>query len=116
MSPTLKKILTGNERAMLGFLESQFNLNYVELCETAAYLTPRELEVLEAMASGLKNREIAKRLKISSKTLDIHRANVMKKLGSKGANDLGRKLWLFKLANSLYPEVLEAACDARTAG
>lgn len=113
MSPTLKKILAGNDRAMLGFLEAQFNLNYAELCETAAFLTPRELEVLETMATGLKNREIAKKFKISGKTLDIHRANIMKKLGSKGANDLGRKMWFFKLAKSLYPEVLEAACAVR---
>lgn len=112
-SKALAKVLAGKENAFLKFLEAQTGLDYDSLCEGAAHLTERELEVIDAMASGKKNREISADLKISSKTLDIHRANVMKKLGAKGANDLGRKIWLFKLANSLYPETLQAAKEKK---
>src|SRR5688500_7102199 len=43
-------------------------------------LTAREREVLQHIWSGLKNREIASRLKISVKTVETHRATMMKKV------------------------------------
>lgn len=43
-------------------------------------LTPRELEILRLIWEGHTNRSIAACLKISMKTADIHRANMMKKL------------------------------------
>ena len=43
-------------------------------------LTNREQEVLDLIWSGLKNREIGQRLKISVKTVEAHRANMMKKV------------------------------------
>ena len=43
-------------------------------------LTQREQEILELMWSGLKNREIGERLQISVKTVEAHRANMMKKV------------------------------------
>jgi DNA-binding NarL/FixJ family response regulator len=43
-------------------------------------LTTREREVLQHIWSGLKNREIASRLKISVKTVEAHRATMMKKV------------------------------------
>ena len=54
------------------------------------YLTPREIEVLDMMVAGVKNRKIAEDLGISSKTLDIHRANIMKKMATKTVADLVR--------------------------
>lgn len=44
-------------------------------------LTHRERDVALLMASGVPNTTIATRLKISPKTLDIHRANICKKMG-----------------------------------
>lgn len=55
-----------------------------------ANLTPRELEVLDLMVSGRKNRKIAEHLGISTKTLDIHRANIMRKMNTKTVADLVR--------------------------
>lgn len=43
-------------------------------------LTPRELQVLELIAEGLSNKEIADRLDIAVKTVMAHRANLMDKL------------------------------------
>lgn len=43
-------------------------------------LTNREQEILELIWSGLKNREIGQQLSISVKTVEAHRANMMKKV------------------------------------
>ncbi len=43
-------------------------------------LTTREQEILELIWSGFKNKEIAQRLAISVKTVEAHRANMMKKI------------------------------------
>ena len=44
-------------------------------------LTPREREVLELLAEGLTNRQIADRLYISDKTASVHVSNILTKLG-----------------------------------
>lgn len=48
--------------------------------DPVAALTPRELEVLRLIATGHTNREIAKLLAISVRTVESHRANLMDKL------------------------------------
>jgi DNA-binding NarL/FixJ family response regulator len=47
-------------------------------------LTPREIEVLELVATGNRNRDIAARLSIAEETVKVHVKNVIAKLG---AND-----------------------------
>ncbi len=44
-------------------------------------LSPRETEVLRLVARGQTNRQIAKTLSLSVRTVDSHRANLMNKLG-----------------------------------
>jgi FixJ family two-component response regulator len=53
-------------------------------------LTRREREVLEKFASGASNKEAGRQLGISPRTIEDHRANVMKKLGARNAADLIR--------------------------
>jgi DNA-binding NarL/FixJ family response regulator len=53
-------------------------------------LSKRELEVLCFLASGMTNREIAKQLGISVKTIDTHRGHVLKKLHLRNNADLTR--------------------------
>jgi DNA-binding NarL/FixJ family response regulator len=45
-------------------------------------LTPRESEVLQMLASGLANKEIASRLMISEDTVKFHVASILGKLGA----------------------------------
>ena len=53
-------------------------------------LTEREREVLHLAAEGLSNPEVATRLSISPRTVETHRANLMRKLGLKTQTDLIR--------------------------
>ena len=46
-------------------------------------ITPRELEILEAIAAGLSNREIAERLFVSENTVKTHAARVFDKLSAR---------------------------------
>lgn len=53
-------------------------------------LTRREREVLEQFVSGVSNKEAGRQLAISPRTIEDHRANIMKKLGARNAADLIR--------------------------
>ena len=53
-------------------------------------ITEREREVLRDMAIGHSNKEIADRLNISIKTVEVHKANAMRKLSLKGRTDVIR--------------------------
>jgi DNA-binding NarL/FixJ family response regulator len=48
--------------------------------DSAAKLTPRQREVLQLIAEGLQTKAIARRLSISTKTVDVHRAQLMERL------------------------------------
>jgi DNA-binding NarL/FixJ family response regulator len=52
------------------------------LAELVEPLTPRESEVLQMLASGLANKEIATRLAISEHTVKFHVASILGKLGA----------------------------------
>ncbi len=45
-----------------------------------ARLTPRERQVLDLIVAGMSNKEIARKLDIGSRTVEIHRAHVMSKM------------------------------------
>jgi two-component system, LuxR family, response regulator FixJ len=57
----------------------------------AAELSPRQLEVMNLVAEGLSNKEIAIRLDISPRTVENYRAWVMEKMGASNLADLVRK-------------------------
>jgi two-component system response regulator FixJ len=53
-------------------------------------LSPREREVLEGLLAGLPNKSIAHDLGISPRTVEIHRARVMDKMGARSLSELIR--------------------------
>jgi ATP/maltotriose-dependent transcriptional regulator MalT len=60
-------------------------------------ITPRELEILNLMAQGMSNREIAEKLFVSENTVKTHSSRVFDKLGAKRrtqAVQLGKELGL----------------------
>ena len=56
----------------------------------ANLLTPREREVLDQITSGASNKEAGRRLGISPRTIEVHRARIMDKLHARNAADLVR--------------------------
>jgi FixJ family two-component response regulator len=59
-----------------------------EIAHRMELLTPREHQVLDIVAAGETNKGIARRLDISEKTVEIHRARVMEKMQAKSLADL----------------------------
>ena len=55
-----------------------------------ASLTPRESDVLDLVIAGKPNKTIASDLNISVKTVEVHRHNVMEKMGVRSAVELAR--------------------------
>lgn len=53
-------------------------------------LTPRELEVVKLVCTGLTNREIGQQLTLSHRTVEVHRFHAMKKLDVTNAAQLVR--------------------------
>ena len=53
-------------------------------------LSPREHEIFVLLAQGKKNRDIGARLSISTRTVDTHRSNILKKLGLRSNAELVR--------------------------
>lgn len=64
-----------------------------------AMLTPREREILHLAAQSATNAEIGARLKISPRTVETHRGNLMRKLGLQTQTDLIR----YALKRGLLP-------------
>ena len=61
--------------------------------ETGAWvaaLTPREREIIQLVAEGQSNKETASALGVSVKTIEAHRANIMRKLHLRSTSDLVR--------------------------
>jgi FixJ family two-component response regulator len=65
----------------------------VEAKHAIAMLSRREHQVLELLSAGCSNKEIARSLEISPRTVEIHRGNMMTKLGAGHAADAVR-LWI----------------------
>lgn len=56
-------------------------------------LTGREGDVLEHLAAGLTNKEIARRMHLSGRTVEGYRAGILKKAGARNVTDLLRRIF-----------------------
>jgi two-component system, LuxR family, response regulator FixJ len=69
-------------------------------------LSKRERQVLEGLLAGHPNKTIAFDLGISPRTVEVHRANVMAKMGAKGLSGLLRMAMLAKLVPAEAPRTV----------
>jgi two-component system response regulator NreC len=74
------------ERAIQAYSEKAVS----EFPEPYDTLSVREKEVMRMVAEGMISRDIGKLLCVSSRTIDTHRANIMRKLGLNSRADLIR--------------------------
>ena len=75
-----------NEQLLLDRIQEALEKSRAHLLQKPAGaglegLTPREREVVERVAAGAHNKDIARALKLSPRTVEAHRAQAMKKLG-----------------------------------
>lgn len=59
--------------------------------EAVATLTEREREVMALLGEGLQNREVAARLDLSPRTVEVHKARILAKLGIRNVAELVRR-------------------------
>jgi DNA-binding NarL/FixJ family response regulator len=74
MASHLRSVIVGQE-IMTNISEPEKNQGVL--------LTPKELEIIELISQGLRNREIATALGIKNRTVDFHVSNILSKLGVK---------------------------------
>lgn len=87
------------DSGMLVILEKAFNAHApVQSRESLrrllgpASLTPRERLVLAEILMGLSSKEVARSLEISPRTVEFHRANLLRKYSARNTAELVRKV------------------------
>ena len=89
----IRQVLAGNLYLSPG-LNEHIIYSYLKHSKDAAVrdpyetLTPRERDIFHLAAEGWSNPQIAERLSLSVRTVEMHRGNLMKKLGVKTQTDL----------------------------
>ena len=82
-------LLNGLQKAIADSLRSGgARLRRQEILQRVETLTNRERQVLDIVAAGETNKGVARRLGISEKTVEIHRAKVMEKMQAKSLAEL----------------------------
>jgi FixJ family two-component response regulator len=89
-----REIITRVQEAIAAFAKRQVSSSDLSVSSLhfpgREPLTRREREVLTLLAAGASNKEAGRQLGIGERTIEYHRANVMKKLDAKNASDLIR--------------------------
>jgi DNA-binding NarL/FixJ family response regulator len=76
-----------NDLLLAGFLEKGHAVSRGETPQLPA-LTPREREITQLLAEGKSSKEAATALNLSTKTVETHRSNIMRKLSLHSIRDL----------------------------
>lgn len=86
-----KQLINAIEAVLTGVRELALNNGpKISIPPNFEQLSPREREVMNLMTKGIHNRLIAKELGISVRTVEVHKARVMEKLGVQNIVDLVR--------------------------
>jgi len=92
-----------SDEALLGAIRVAVNRHTIDAARSneiaginsrMAALSAREMEVLEGLVQGHPNKTIAYDLQISARTVEVHRANVMTKMGASTLSDLLRMVFI----------------------
>lgn len=85
-----------------------------EVADGLSALTPREYEVLLKLLDGKVNKIVARELDLSTRTVEIHRARVLQKMGVTNAQQLVRRVMASGLVD--LPEGADEAVSPASAG
>jgi two-component system response regulator FixJ len=91
LSRALESAFTADRQATIGtraLHDRNGNTGNDVFAERVEKLTPRELEVMDCIVDGKANKLIAYEFGISVRTVEVHRARLMKKLGTRNASEL----------------------------
>jgi DNA-binding NarL/FixJ family response regulator len=92
LTQAIRHVLSGriyvSEKMSAQILETFSGGQAASVRSSIAQLSDREFEVFELLGEGLSAREIAGRLHLSTKTVDVHRANIKAKLSIKTTSEL----------------------------
>jgi DNA-binding NarL/FixJ family response regulator len=93
----VKTVLKGqnyfsNQVQQVIFKKYSNNVTKKKLKEPDIKLTSREVEIVKLISQGLTSQQMANKLFISPRTVETHRANLMKKAGVKNAMELVNKV------------------------
>lgn len=98
-----------NNEELLKSIGDAFSLAYgnklyrntaAEVTRRHANLTNREREVMQHVVAGETNKDIAQLLGLSIRTIEVHRKNVMNKMGAKSIPDL---VWKYSMYQGAAP-------------
>jgi two-component system, LuxR family, response regulator FixJ len=82
-------LLTRMQEAIQKDLETRVNnAEKRKLKHRLSQLTPREHEVMILIVKGLSNKEAAKQMNVSNRTVDVHRSKVMEKMAAEDLAEL----------------------------
>jgi DNA-binding NarL/FixJ family response regulator len=99
---TQTELMEGIETVMKGklYLSNEAAQSLRHINSEAPVLTRREKEVLEHIANGMTNNEIAQKLFLSASTVDTHRKNLLAKLSAKNTAELVRLAFHHKIIST----------------
>lgn len=99
LSRAVKTVLNGKsyfshqaQQSVLNKYGQGFFENKSEEAAEDIKLTSREIEIVKLIAEGLTSHQMAQKLVISARTVETHRANLLKKVGVKNAIELVKKI------------------------
>lgn len=82
-----RTLLGAIERGLRLSAESASGVRAEDARSRLARLTPRECEVLQALMAGGTNKSIARLIDVSPRTIEMHRANMMERLGARSLSE-----------------------------
>jgi len=101
-----RRVLAGAVRLILS---GALGVERSAAAERIAFLTPREREIMGLVVEGLHNKAIGRRLGISPSNVEIHRANLMEKMGARSLAMLVRRAIELERAGVAFLPVADPA-------